>query len=124
MEIVNCDHYFVTKHHQQVIWGGETCICSRQLPQTVHISNHVIGGRAGVSKTFYGNYRRLNYICGVAGSINHLTSNMDDSNGYLSILEESYAITANLISMVHGSGMSAERPSVMRADSFEYIVFV
>ncbi len=33
---------------------------------------------------------------------------MDDSNGYLSILEESYAITENLISHVHGIGMSAE----------------
>ncbi len=33
---------------------------------------------------------------------------MDDSNGYLSILEECYAITENLISMVHGIGMSAE----------------
>ncbi len=33
---------------------------------------------------------------------------MDDSNGYLPILEESYAITENLISMIHGIGMSAE----------------
>ncbi len=50
----------------------------------------------------------MNYIYGVAGSINHLASNMDDSNGYLAFLEESYAITENLISMVHGIGMSAE----------------
>ncbi len=33
---------------------------------------------------------------------------MDDSNGYLSLLEESHAITENLISMVQGIGMSAE----------------
>ncbi len=85
--------------------SGGGCICSRQLPQAVHFSYHVIGGRAMVSITFYSNYHSSRYKYGVTCNKNTLCIFNMNRNSSTPCLA---ALAAILIEMARSSGTSAD----------------